>query len=68
LDNGCKSSNKILGGIAYLYYENNGNRQLEVDIEFTKLENFKIAKFFKTSEKTVKIIVPPGTKQVAILK
>jgi len=52
----------------YLYFENNGDRQWEIDIKLDVHDNLKVAKYHKKDEKNLSIIVPPGIREVAVLK
>jgi hypothetical protein len=44
----------------YIYAENNTDKNWLIDIEFSELDNFKIAKPWKYSENKIKIKIPPG--------
>jgi len=68
MKNGCIFTSGYLGDHMFCYYENNGTRTWNLDITFKDMKNLRVARYNRTGENQCKFSVPPGGKEVVVVK
>jgi len=68
LGHSCEFGSGWVGSHIFLYMVNNGDTKWTCEIFFEKLEGLKLAKPFKTSDRTVKVTIPPKSNAVTWAK
>lgn len=65
---GCQMASGWWSIYHYFYFENKSASKWETELKFENMVNIKVGKPFKTSSSSLKVIVDPGSKQVAYLE
>jgi len=52
----------------YIFAENNDEKIWTLNIKFTTLENLRLGKYHRTTEKELRMVVPPGKYEIAYIK
>lgn len=68
MKNNCSGVYENYSNYSYLLFRNKGAHTWVLDINFTRLDNLKMAKSVKANGNNVKLAIPPGGKELIYLK